>query len=303
MSEIAKEIRNMPLKQKVKGMIKFILCNIPARKFNVQVVNLAPNELLKGRTALITGGTSGIGFHIAKAFLRSGATVVITGRTEKRLQNACTELSGTDIYNNRLFGVVMDNTRVELFQDRFQTVLMQLSENGLSHIDILVNNAGVLGDSFPNATEKEFDKVIDTNLKGVFFLSQQVGKYMKENHIEGNILNVGSSSCLRPAISAYTLSKWGIRGLTLGLAKSLAPYGITVNGIAPGPTATPMLLQNGLDNIANNNSPIGRYVLPEEVANMAVILVSSMGRTIVGDMIYMTGGAGNITYDDIEYSI
>lgn len=125
---------------------------------------------------------------------------------------------------------------------------------------------------------------------------------MKENKVEGNILNVGSSSCLRPATSAYTLSKWGIRGLTLGLAKSLAPYGITVNGIAPGPTATPMLLEDSQSNITNNSNPIGRYVLPEEIANMAVVLVSSMGRTIVGDMIYMTGGAGIITYDDINYS-
>lgn len=94
----------------------------------------------------------------------------------------------------------------------------------------------------------------------------------------------------------------GIRGLTLGLAKSLAPYGITVNGIAPGPTATPMLLEDSQSNITNNSNPIGRYVLPEEIANMAVVLVSSMGRTIVGDMIYMTGGAGIITYDDINYS-
>ena len=90
--------------------------------------------------------------------------------------------------------------------------------------------------------------------------SEKVGKYMKENKVEGNILNVGSSSCLRPATSAYTPSKWGIRGLTLGLAKSLAPYGITVNGIAPGPTATPMLLEDSQSNITNNSNPIGRYV-------------------------------------------
>ena len=74
----------MSFKRKVKGMIKFILNNIPARKFDVRVVSLAPNELLKGRVALITGGTSGIGFHMAKAFLRSAAAVVMTGRSEER---------------------------------------------------------------------------------------------------------------------------------------------------------------------------------------------------------------------------
>ena len=78
-------------------------------------------------------------------------------------------------------------------------------------------------------------------LKGCVFFISNNGRYMRDNHIKGNILNIASSSSLRPATSAYTLTKWGTRGLTLGLAKVLAPYGITVNGIAPGPTATPML--------------------------------------------------------------
>lgn len=291
----------MLLKRKVKGIIKFILNNIPARKFEVKVVNLAPNELLNGRVAFITGGTSGIGFHIAQAFLSSGAAVIITGRSEERLRKSYEMLVDGDTYINRLFTIAMDNMKVETFQELFQLVLDKIKSKGYSQIDILVNNAGVLGTSMPNADESEFDKVMDTNLKGVFFFSQLFGKYMRDNKIEGNILNIGSSSCLRPAISAYTLSKWGIRGLTLGLAKALAPYGITVNGIAPGPTATPMLLGDDLNNITKNSNPIGRYVLPEEIANMAVVLVSSMGKTIVGDMIYMTGGAGTITYEDCSY--
>ena len=266
------------------------------------MVNLAPNELLKGRVALITGGTSGIGFHMAEAFLRSGAAVIVTGRSEERLLRACSDLRKNNICEGRLFSLVWDNTQVECFEERLQTALNKVKACGYPYIDILVNNAGVLGASMPNAREEEFDRVIDTNLKGVFFLSQLFGKYMKENKITGNILNVGSSSCLRPAISAYTLSKWGIRGLTLGLAKSLAPYGITVNGIAPGPTATPMLLKDDLNNITNNGNPIGRYALPEEIANMAVILVSHMGQTIVGDMVYMTGGVGLITFDDGDYT-
>ena len=292
----------MSLKRKMKRMVKFILNNIPARKFEVKVINLAPNELLKGRVALITGGTSGIGFHMAQAFLRSGAVVVITGRSEERLQRACAELNVDGQYKGRLFSLVMDNMRVDSFQERFQMALNQVKANGFSCIDILVNNAGVLGASMPNAVAEDFDKVIATNLKGVFFLSQLFGRYLKENKICGNILNVGSSSCLRPAVSAYTLSKWGIRGMTLGLAKALAPYGITVNGIAPGPTATPMLVGDDLNRVTLNSNPIGRYALPEEIANMAVVLVSSMGQSIVGDMVYMTGGAGTVTYDDMEYS-
>ena len=86
----------------------------------------------------------------------------------------------------------------------------------------------------------------------------------------------------------------------MGLAKSLAPYGITVNGIAPGPTATPMLGKDPHSDLVFSN-PLGRYGLPEEVANMAVILVSGIGKSIVGDMVYMTGGSGLITYDDVDY--
>ena len=173
---------------------------------------------------------------------------------------------------------------------------------GLFQIDILVNNAGVNGQGMPNATEEEYDKILDTNLKGVFFLSQMFGKYFIQNGIKGNILNIASASSLRPATSAYSLTKWGVRGLTLGLAKALGKEGITVNGIAPGPTATPMMLKSEETNMNLESIPLGRYIMPEEVANMAVILVSDMGRSIMGELVFMTGGAGNLTFDDVCYS-
>jgi len=171
-----------------------------------------------------------------------------------------------------------------------------------SDIDILVNNAGVNGGNlFPNTTEEEYDKILDTNLKGMYFVSQTVVKYMINKGIKGNVLNVTSSSALRPAISPYIVSKWGERGLTLGMAKKYLPYGIIVNGIAPGSTLTPMLKADQVNDLHLDYSPAKRYLAPEEVANMATILVSSMGRMIVGDTIYMTGGAGILTYDDMTY--
>ena len=124
----------MSFKKKLKSAIHFILGCIPTRKYDVHVINLSANELLKGRVALITGGTSGIGFHMAKAFLRSGAAVIITGRSEERLQRACVELNEGNIYGGRLFSVVMDNTRVDLFQDCFQIALDQLKANEFPHI-------------------------------------------------------------------------------------------------------------------------------------------------------------------------
>lgn len=93
----------------------------------------------------------------------------------------------------------------------------------------------------------------------------------------------------------------GIRGLTLGLAKMLTPYGITVNGLAPGPTATSMLIKGEIKEITLDNNPVGRYAMPEEIANMAVVLTSAIGRMVVGDIVYMTGGSGLVTFDDIHY--
>lgn len=123
---------------------------------------------------------------------------------------------------------------------------------------------------------------------------------MIENHIEGNILNIASASSIRPAISPYHLSKWGLKGMTMGFAKMLAPHGIIVNGIAPGPTATPMLLKKNIKNISIDNS-LGRMTLPDEIANMAVILTSELGKSTLGSIVYMTGGSGLLTIDDISY--
>ena len=285
-----------------KGIIKVCLKRLinrrPIKHVTVNVTTISKNEYLKGRCAMITGGTSGIGFSIAQAFLNAGAVVVITGRCKERIDKAKQKLKA----DGMVFGYVLDNTKPSVFDDFFKTMLIDINQSGITKIDILVNNAGVNYQGMPNATEEEYDKVMDTNLKGAFFLSQFFGKYLVENKIKGNILNIASASSLRPADSAYTLSKWGLRGLTLGLAKSLGKEGITVNGIAPGPTATPMMIKTESKNMALDRLPLGRYIMPEEIANMAVMLVSDMGRSVMGDIVYMTGGAGILTYDDVPYS-
>ena len=287
----------MSVKNYIKRGLRFIFKGAPIIHTTANVVTLAPNELLNGRVALITGGTSGIGFYIAKHFLNSGATVIITGRNEKRIKQACDMLRSSTGCIEKVYGHVLDNTCVESFEPALQKISSQWN----LRIDILVNNAGVLGGDISNVAEEQYDMIMDTNLKGTFFLSQAIGKYMKRQNIGGNILNIASSSSFRPASSAYTMSKWGIRGLTLGLAKSFIPYGIVVNGVAPGPTATPMLLNDKKDDLTIERNPLGRFALPEEIANMAVFLVSDMGKTIVGDIVCMTGGAGLITFDDVNY--
>lgn len=279
-------------------MVKRILRTIKHKLKNTFSMKIPVNnpilygELLSGRYALITGGTSGIGFAIAEAFLRNKANVVITGRSKQKITDAVERLK-KEFPEQAVTGVELDNCDISKMQEVFRKVL------GGGKIDILVNNAGVINKTFFGSTqENDFDLVIDTDLKGPYFLSELFAGYMKENKIQGNILNVSSSSAIRPASNSYGLAKWGIRGMTLGFAKHLSADGIVVNAIAPGPTATSMLLDAGNKDINRPSSPSERYATPEEIANLAVILVSDLGRMVNGDTVYVTGGCGLLTFDD-----
>lgn len=284
--------------EKIKRMLHrgalFVLHGVPRITIEAKILQVHTSELLKSHVVLITGGSSGIGKAIAKACLESGAKVVITGRNEEKLHHAVDELRevATAIYS-----MILDNSDVK----KMKEAIWEAERLAGAKLTTLINNAGIALGSFDHLEEEEFDKVLDTNIKGTVFLSKYFSEYLRQNDIKGNILNMVSSSGLRPAVSAYEISKWGLRGFTAGLAKKLIPYGIVVNGIAPGPTATPMLMRDGEHNLFHPTNPSGRYTTPEEVASLAVYLISDMARQIVGDVVCMTGGAGTITYDDIKF--
>lgn len=285
----------MNLKTKIKKLLLQIADIFRKKEITyLTIKHVKPTNLLENRVALITGGGSGIGKAIAKSFAESGAIVIIAGRKEEKLIKAKKEIFGGNVYILQI-----DTTDTSSIPNKIKEAEQLL---GGRNIDILINNAGVSGGEISTTNEIEFDKIINTNIKGTFFMSKYFGEYMRDRGIKGNILNIASSSSLRPATSAYNISKWGIRGFTIGLARLLAPHGITVNGIAPGPTATPMMMKNNEKNMAKPNSLIKRWILPEEIANMAVFLVSDMGKSIVGDIVYMTGGAGNVSNEDISYN-
>ena len=274
--------------KKIKFMIKKgIMLIKEERKIPIPVPINAP-ELLKGKVALITGGSGGIGFAMAESFIKSGAKVIIAGTKEEKLRSCCEKLGGAN-----LAYMVIDVNDVESFSGAVETASLLFPEN---RIDILVNSAGVANQSdFLDMSEQEYDRIMDINAKGTFFMSQAVAKHMIEKQIKGHILNVSSSSALRPAWTPYQMSKWAVKGFTLGAADKLLPYGIVVNAIAPGPTATPMLGKNEGDNIFHPTIPAGRYAVPSEIAVLATFMVSDMGDMIVGDTFYMTGGSGTIT--------
>lgn len=281
----------------IKKLLKKILKRSLVEKYPIYIPTIE-GQFLKDRTILVTGGSSGIGYAIAEASIKNGATVIITGRDQEKLDDASTKLK--KIEENSVYSFVFDISEADKINEKFKEVLDNI---GGRKIDVLVNNAGVNSNSpFGSTSIEEYDRILNTNLKGTYFLSQVVSNYMIENKIQGNIINIASSSSLRPVYNPYSLSKWGDRGLTIGMAKKLIKYGIVVNGIAPGATATPMQLKyNSDEDIALDTSPIERYITSEEIANLAVFLMSNMGRAIVGDIIYITGGAGTITVDDINY--
>ena len=277
----------MGVKTKLKNAVHTLIQMGKEEKIQPIIVPVEKEKLLDGKVALITGGTSGIGLAVAQAFQNAGAKVIITGTNKQKLEIALKKMGGGGK------GLLIDVRDTEHLPDKVKEAEALFEEN---RIDILVNSAGVVvKHDFWGIDEKEYDRIMDTNAKGTFFMSQAVGKAMIEKQIKGHILNVTSSSALRPAWTPYQMSKWAVRGLTLGLADTLLPYGIVVNAIAPGPTATPMLGKTEGSSISEPNNPSKRYAMPEEIASMAVYMVSDAGRMIVGDTVYMTGGSGTIT--------
>jgi len=254
------------------------------------------SELLKGRVALITGGTRGIGNAIARAVINAGGACVITGRKKSSVDACIGELLKFAPVGS-VHGIDLEMQDVESFSGKYSEICAMTGG-----VDILVNNAGSLNFArFGATTLADWDTVMNTNLRGAYMLSQVVAGDWIKRGVKGNILNMCSSSSLRPANSPYALSKWALRGMTLGLAKVLAPYGITVNGIAPGPTATEGFVGRDNKTLERPRMPSGRLITEEEVANMAVVLVSSMARMVMGDVMYITAGCGVLTQDDCRF--
>lgn len=186
----------------------------------------------------------------------------------------------------------IDLNHVSLFDEKITHVIEQFPEK---RIDILVNCAGVHGDQkFGNVSEETYDMVMNTNLKGLFFMTQEVGNYMKRKGIKGHILNVSSAAALKPGYTPYEISKNAVKAFTLGAAAELIDYGIVVNAIAPGPVATSMLGYEEGNTLYTDCVPAKRFATPLEIAQLAVIMVSDMCNLVVGDTFYISGGSGTV---------
>lgn len=262
---------------------------IISQKEKIPIITIKDeSRLLEGKVALILGGSGGIGFAIANKFLDSGCKVIIAGTSKNKLEKII-----KNINNDNLKYIVIDMCDISKFKMNLEESVAMFGK-----IDILVNSAGIhstnpIQDYF-NFSEEEYDKILEINLKGNFFFTREVANYMIKNKIKGHILNISSSTALEPAWSPYRLSKWALNGFTKGLADRLLEYGIIVNGIAPGSTATKLLNYEDGQSITTKDNPINRYIMPEEVAEYAKMLVSELGDMIIGETILISGGRGNI---------
>lgn len=236
---------------------------------------------IRGNKAIVTGGSRGIGLKIAKELAEAGVSVVITGRNADSLSKAAAESGAVP--------VVWDISDINRMKEKFDECV-----GILGGFDILVNNAGVFdpvgwGMGMLNVTEEDWDMVMDINLKAAFFMMQTAAKYMLENTIRGNILNISSVAANEPLQGPYGASKAGLFGLTRGWGKVLAPTGIIVNGIAPGPVATEMNGWHEGDPLDHSRIPTGRFVLAEEVAKLAMYLLSEDAVQIIGHSVVCDG--------------
>ncbi len=245
---------------------------------------------LQNKVAIVTGSGSGIGQAIAIRFASQGATVVVDYRNhieEAQETKAKAEAAGGKAILVRADVSVLADTQ-NLVDEAYKQ---------LGRCDILVNNAGIeIEAPFWEVTEKDYDAVLDVNLKGAFFLTQAFVKRLIAAKLPGRIINMSSvhEDMVFPHFSTYCLAKGGIRMFTRDLAVELGPYNITANNIAPGAIATPintkmMANKSELDALLAN-IPLGRMGTPEDVAGLALFLASDDGAYCTGSTFIIDGG-------------
>lgn len=242
---------------------------------------------LKGKVAIITGGSRGIGRAIAKALASAGCSVVITYKSSsQRAQEVVDEISKE---GSMAFAIQADSAKFEDAQKVVDEVLKIFGK-----IDILINNAGITRDNlFIRMSESEWDAVIETNLKGVFNFTKAVIKHMVAQR-SGKIINIASVVGLigNPGQVNYAASKAGIIGFTKALAKEVASRNIQVNVVAPGYVETEMTekLSEEQKKRLFELIPAKRIAKPDEIAYVVRFLSSSEADYITGQVIVVDGG-------------
>jgi NAD(P)-dependent dehydrogenase (short-subunit alcohol dehydrogenase family) len=244
---------------------------------------------LDGRSALVTGGTRGLGRVMAEALAEAGASVCITSRSIDAARRAANEIAAAS-------GARIDGIEAEVTTADSVNRLADVARREFGRVDILVNNAGVnIRGTVGELSESDWDTVLDTNLKGVFLLSRAFGPAMCERRW-GRVINLSSmlASIGLPGRAPYAASKAGVVGLTRVLALEWAACGVTVNAICPGPFATEMnrqLLEDPEKYAAFvQKLPVGRWGELHEIKGVVVFLASEASSFVTGAALAIDGG-------------
>ncbi len=250
--------------------------------------NEAPDFGLTGKTALVTGAGRGIGYEIALALARYGADIAVCSRTAAELENVRAAVEGL---GRRALAVRADLTAMPEIRNVVDTVV-----GTFGRIDILVNNAGINIPQFAvDVTEEAWDRIMDINLKGLFFCAQAVGRVMIKQK-SGKIINMSSQTgtVAIPQRAAYCASKGAVNQLTKLLALEWAQHGINVNAVAPTfietPFTEPMFRDKGFRRYVDENIPLGRVGKPSDVTGAVVYLASPASDLVTGLILLVDGG-------------
>lgn len=246
------------------------------------------SELLKGKVAVVTGGTRGIGNAIVRKFVEEGATVVLCGSRQATAEKALEALKKDypDAVVSAIWPALSDRASVT---EAFVKVREEFGS-----IDILANNAGIShNNSFFDYKDEDFDKIIDINIRAVYVCTRAAAEIMKEQG-RGVIINTSSVVSIngQAAGCGYPASKFAVNGLTISLARELGPLGIRVNAVAPGVTMTDMMavLPDEMIQPIIAKIPLRRVGQPEDIANAFAFLASDMASYINGAVLPVTGG-------------
>lgn len=278
----------MSLKKYIKNFIKYIRTGgkwegAPIIKMGVSYT--LPSERFKGKNVLVTGGGTGIGLAISKAFLDEGAKVLIVGRRESVLLEAQKEIG-----NNLLYTMVWDIADISHMSSNFAKAISMLGG-----IDVFVNNAGVCYDChYTDCKEEIFDKTLDINTKALYYMMVEQAKYCREKNSQVHIVNITSVTGIYSRANPYSISKWGANCITLAFAKELIQYSTTVNAVAPGAVVTEIMdSYQGVDVTKDayfEANPSKRYTMVEEIAALTLFLASDSANNMTGQIIAVDGG-------------